>query len=76
MIYSEMQSEFPEGILPRSFRIDPTPDAAQSEILLTKGIETVACDLNTLVTTYKHYVQVQGAVSQIWELPERLSERA
>lgn len=70
MIHSEMQSEFPEGNLPRSFRIDPKPDIAQSEILLNKGIETIACDLNTLIEAYKQYVQVQGTVPQIWGLPE------
>ena len=69
MIHSEMQSEFPEGNLPRSFRIDPKPDIAQSEILLNKGIETIACDLNTLIEAYKQYVQVQGTVPQIWGLP-------
>lgn len=71
MIHSEMQSEFPEGNFPRSFRIDPKPDPAQAEILLNKGIETIACDLNTLVEAYKKYVQVQGLVSQMWEVPER-----
>jgi tetratricopeptide (TPR) repeat protein len=71
MLHSEMQSEFPEGNLPRSFRIDPKPDIAQSEILLNKGIETIECDLNTLIEAYKQYVQVQGTASQIlWEVPE------
>lgn len=75
MIHSEMQSEFPEGNLPRSFRIDPKPDIAQSEILLNKGIETIACDLNTLIEAYKQYVQVQGTVSQIWGgVPEHCPE--
>ena len=71
MIYSEMLSEFPEEKLPRSFRIDPKPDSNQSEILLNKGIETIACSLNTLVEAYKEYVQVQGTVSQMWAVPER-----
>ncbi len=70
MIHSEMQSEFPEGNLPRSFRIDPKPDIAQSEILLNKGIETITCDLNTLIEAYKQYVQVQGTVPQKWEVPK------
>lgn len=70
MIHSEMQSEFPEGNFPRSFRIDPKPDLSQSEILLNKGIETIACDLNTLIEAYKQYVQVQGTVSQTWEVPQ------
>ncbi|RZB35172.1 MAG: hypothetical protein SRB1_00940 [Desulfobacteraceae bacterium Eth-SRB1] len=70
MIHSEMQSEFPEGNFPRSFRIDPNPDLSQSEILLNKGIETIACDLNTLIEAYTQYVRVQGTVSQIWEIPQ------
>ena len=71
MIHSEMQSEFPEGKFPRSFRIDPKPDIAQSEILLNKGIETIACNLNTLIESYKQYVRVQGTVSQEWgEVPQ------
>lgn len=70
MIHSEMQSEFPEGNLPRSYRIDPKPDIAQSEILLNKGIETIACDLNTLIEAYKQYAQVQGTASQTWGIPE------
>jgi len=69
MIHSEMQSEFPEGNFPRSFRIDPKPDLAQSEILLNKGIETIECDLNALIEAYKQYVRFQGTVSQIWEVP-------
>jgi hypothetical protein len=70
MIYSEMLSEYPEEKLPRSFRIDPKPDPNQAEILLNRGIETIACDLDTLVNVYKEYLQVQGNVSRIWEVPE------
>jgi tetratricopeptide (TPR) repeat protein len=71
MIHSELLSEFPEGKLPRSFRIDPKPDPNQSEILLNIGIETIACGLNTLIETFQKYVGIQGTVSQMWELPER-----
>ncbi len=71
VIYSELLSEFPEGKLPRSYRIDPTPDLNQAEILSSKGIETVACNLNTLIDAYKQYIQVQGTVSPMWKLPER-----
>jgi len=70
MIHSEMLSEFPEGNLPRSFRIDPKPNLNQAEILLSKGIETVVCSLDTLVEAYKEYTEVQGSVSKVWSVPK------
>jgi len=70
MLYSEMLSEFPIEKLPRSFRIDPKPDPNQAEILANKGIETIVCDLKTLVETYKEYEQTQGKVSQMWTIPD------